>query len=224
MGLNYSLLSIDIASMRIIKNYLFAAFAIPLSSTDWVELKYKNIKPNQVTFEDSQIKIQVNQSASPLIHRLKVPMKINGFDLKVSIKGQILNSRGDVFGEDSFFRLGFVATGKKTLNWWQKKMAANWVLQLFSMAPAGVGLDKIYFYNLSSFGEQLGKSRIHPQSDLMHEEVIAITSENKELLEVNHLLQKPLEIVALWLSSDGDDSKSQFKVSIQKIALKNADN
>lgn len=208
------------ASMKSLSHLLLAVSMVPLSSQDWVELKYKNIPSNQVKFENSQVQIQVNQSASPLIHRLQAPQSVNGFSFKLNIKGGLTNAQADQFLEDSYFRLGLVASGEKTLNWWQKKVAADWVLKLFSMAPQGVGLDKIYFFNVSPYSDQVGKARVHPKSELMHEFVVASHSENKEVLEVNHQLKMPLQVVALWLSSDGDDTKSQFEVQIQKIELK----
>jgi len=194
---------------------------VPFASQEWVELKYKNIPANTVTYNSSSIDIKVNQSASPLVHKLSEPLMIEEFDFQLKVSGEIPAKPNEKIGEDSFFRLGLVATGDKKLNWWEKKLASDWVLKLFSMAPKGIGLDKIYFFNVGSQASQLGSQRLHPKSDLMLEKIIAAKKTGtEEVLEVNHRLSQPLNVVALWISSDGDDTKSQFSVTLQKLSLK----
>lgn len=201
---------------------LTALFIVPTGSLDgWKLLGFNKIPQNKVTIsQQKQIKIEVQKSASPLIYKLPEIKKVSQFSLQLSSEGDLsqLNSKDfkSHFPEDFLIRVGLVARGNQTLNWFQKKIAANWVLELFNLAPPEVGLDKIYFYNVTTQKDLVGQKRNHPKSDLMVEEIIAQYPESKS---IEHKLAAPLDVVALWISVDGDDTKSTFATIIESLKL-----
>ena len=100
----------------------------------------------------------------------------------------------------------------------QRQVAADWVLKLFNLAPKDVGIDHIYFLMVGSQQSQLNKEREHPLSDLIKEKVVWVKgTENTMVLRTK--LKKPMKTLALWLASDGDDTKSAFKVKIKNLKL-----
>lgn len=202
-----------------LNSYLVSAlFVVPTGSLEgWKQLSFNKIPKNTVSIVgEKSIKIEVNQSASPLIFKLPEIQKVSQISLQLGSEGDLTKLAPKGFPEDFLIRVGLVAKGEKTLSWLQKKIAANWVLELFSLAPTNVGLDKIYFFNVATFKDLVGQKRQHPKSDLMLEEIIASYPETKS---IDHKLEKPLDVVALWISTDGDDTKSKFVTVIESLKL-----
>ncbi len=191
--------------------------SINFDKFSWVVLSYSKIPANKVIFSDG-LTIQVKASAGPVVYKLVQPKNITSFFVKGKISGSKLVESGE-FDEDSILRLGLVAVGKKTLSGIKKLVAADWVKKLFALVPEGSGLDKIHFYNISNRKELLGKDRVHPQSELLLEKISKIV-EKEGSFELEVQLEKPLEIAAIWLSVDGDNSKSNFTTTISNIELK----
>ncbi len=191
---------------------------ISLNKEDWVVLSYEKIPANEVKFNDNLLKVNIKNSAGPIVHKLSKALKVS----QISILDQVIGSKKTetgAFDEDSLLRFGLVAVGKQTLSGPKKWFAADWVKKLFALAPEGTGLDKIYFYNLTNRSELIGKSRLHPKSDLLVENIVSLKGEG-EGFELSHTLEKPIETAAVWISIDGDDSKSNFETQINLIKLK----
>jgi len=202
-----------------IKSALLAgAFVLPLNQADqWTHLKFNRIAQNQVQFSDAGLKVDVDSSAGPLVFKLPNTLLVQ----KISAEGQITGSfkkSFENFEEDSYLRVGLVAEGTKTLNRAQRFLAADWVKKLFELVPKGKGLDKIYFFNLGENKNFIGKTRVHPKSELMLETVVATTSDTKAF-RFTHTLEKPLPTAAIWLSIDGDDSQSKFTLQLKELRL-----
>lgn len=207
-----------------LKNCLLsAAFVVPTSTLEgWKELKFNKIPQNIVRVDEmKKIRIEVNGSASPLIYKLSEIKKVSEIAIGISANGELDKLNSSKFPEDFVFRLGLVAKGEQKLGWFQKKIAANWVLELFSLAPENIGIDKIYFFNFATTKNLVGEKRQHPKSDLMLEEIVASYPETKNL---THKLNKNLDVVALWISVDGDDTKAKFNTTIEEIKLHTVEN
>lgn len=209
----------------LISSSMLAMMAIPLDKKEaWTELAFKNIPTNAVSYSSVGIKVVVKNSASPLVYKLDKFYKVSGFEVILKVEGDLKNDPPEkTFEEDSLFRLGLVVEGKQKLNAVKKLFAPDWVKKLFALAPEGAGLEKIYFYNVGRTPASMGIKRAHPKTDLMSEEVVAVRSKNESEIKINYHLQNPVNIAALWLSIDGDDTKSSFTTNIEKINLLTAD-
>ncbi len=208
-----------------ISSSLLAAIAIPLDKKDaWTELSFKKIPSNKVEYSPAGIKVSVNNSASPLVYKLDRFYKITGFEVDLKVDGDLKNEPpGKTIEEDSLFRLGLVVEGKQTLTGVKKLFAPDWIKKLFSLAPEGAGLDKIYFFNVGRSPESLSVKRNHPKTDLMVEEIMAVRKKTETALKIKYQLASPLNVPALWISIDGDDSKSSYVTTIEKITLLTAE-
>jgi hypothetical protein len=195
------------------------------NQNNWKELSFSSTPPNRVRWNEGKLEIEINKSASPLIYKLtdQLPKekKVTAFQLKARFIGNLPPARQN-FPEDFPLRIGFVLKGNKRLAWWQRAAAANWVKELFKLAPAGVGLDKIHFFSLTSDPTYIGKFRVHPQSELMFETVIGtvpLTPKEADLVTLQYRFETPLEVVALWFSMDGDQTQSNFQIKIDELVL-----
>jgi hypothetical protein len=221
-GVNVELSSSRKSAWSFLKSNLVnccAAVVIPLGTPEaWTELAFRKIAPNKVSYTAEGIQIQVKESASPLIYKFPSLQNISAIEVELEITGD-LKPQALGFAEDSAFRIGLVGKGEKTLNRMQKLFAPAWVEKLFSLAPAGVGLDKIYFFNLGEATQQIGASRVHPKSELMSEEIVTIRRPGQNKYRLTKTLSPGLATAAIWISVDGDETKSEFATKIQKITL-----
>jgi len=209
-----------------------AAVVIPLGSHEgWQDLKFSKIKPNVNVFSSAGLEVAVDSSSSPLIFPLKEAVAVSGFRAELEIDGAMVAAGGgskadstafvSYFPEDAYLRLGLVVPGKRRLNMMERMVAAEWVKKLFSLAPKDGGVDKIYFFNLVAGEPGLqGRRRVFPGSkDLMQENIVLVRRPDQAKLVFEHTIAQPLLAAALWLSVDGDDTKSKYKLRIKKLDL-----
>ena len=195
-----------------------AAFVLPLNKeSGWSELKFNKIPANQVEFSGDTIAVRVGKSAGPLLFKLDQTKNVEAIRIEFAVEGEMADSPVKNFPEDSYLRFGLVATGERTINKLQMLLAPDWVKKLYELSPKGVGLDKIYFYGVSENVEAVGLERLNPKSDLIYEQIVTSLKQSNGVLE--YKLPKSLPTAAIWVSIDGDDSKSNFKTVIKKISL-----
>lgn len=196
---------------------LAVSVSIPFQSiNDFTVLKFNKIPENKVSVVSEKMEIQVNQSASPIVYKLAQPTLVSKISWSLSVTGE-MTSQKTQFPEDSYFRLGLVASGSQKLSRFHRFIAADWVKKLFDLAPKDKGIDQIYFYVVADKNSYSVKQRTHPASELMKETIVSTLESGSS--EVSHQLEKPLEVVALWISTDGDNTKSKFTTQINKIQL-----
>jgi hypothetical protein len=197
-------------------------FHVPLSQTNgWQFLKYGSIPPNTVQGTTSGFTIGVAHSASPIVLPLPKPLNVTELKVRGRISGtlKIPPGRQGTTGYDDYtVRIGLVVQGPRTLNWAERLIAANWVKKLYALAPSGTGISRIHFFNVGTTPEQIGRTRIHPLSDLMQETVVAVPDPEGGFAFSNRF-NSPLDVVAIWISCDGDDSQSSFTVTLNQIDL-----
>ncbi len=192
--------------------------SVPLQEQSWVTLAFDKIPANTVSFSRDALTVKVRSSAGPIVHKLMKTSKV----VEIFVKGKVVGAKKietNAFDEDSVLRFGLVAIGKRTLSGPKKWFAANWIKKLFALAPKGIGLDKIFFFNLTNRDNLVGKSRTHPKSDLIVESAFANIGQDGSFA-ARKRLERPIETSALWLSVDGDDTQSAFDTVISEIKIK----
>ncbi len=198
----------------------------PLSTPDhWMLLEYSSLKPNKVVISENRMKIDVNNSASPIIFPFESPQSLKSISLNIKVDGAIdLGDKiqGNKGADDFLFRLGVVYEGDQTLNFFQKAIAAKWVKQLFALAPKGTGVDHISFFNIFSDARLAGKERTHPASELM-KEAFKDSLINGTRKQLRWYPNPDKRVLGLWISSDGDDTGSKYSVEISDLQLEQGD-
>lgn len=194
---------------------------VPFESSLWQILTYNKTPKHQVGFNNNTMVISVNKSAGPIVYPIKKPQFFKSFRYKAKITGKIdfKGKKQGTKGADDFrLRIGFVYQGKQTLGFFKRKIAADWVLKLFKLAPDGTGIDKIKFFNTFQEASLLGTSREHPLSDLL-EETFSIKVSNEGLCQGEISIPSNSKILAVWISSDGDDLGASFTVELNQLEL-----
>ena len=205
-----------------------AMFLVPLTEKgDFKELVYRSIPKHNIDFTKQGMKVQVNSSAMPLIYPLKEKVRVSGIELKgnvdklVQFKQGI--SQGTIKGkshkDDYILRIGLVLDGDKRLNWFQKKISPAWVLKLYALAPEGEGIERIQFYNVTQQKEELGKGGVHPLGKgLIHDKNQWLLSQAGDF-SFSMKLNEERKVHALWISIDGDDTKSKYTLTLKELKL-----
>jgi len=217
--------------MRILLVFLFSmSFGenesrVPFTGDAWHQLSYSQIKSNRVDFEPDKLIITVESSASPLIYPFDRFMKLNSVRVKGRItEGQINITKShnqlETESDDFIFRLGVVLEGSKKLSFVQKRFAPKWIRELFKLNKTKTGISHIEFFNIYSDNRiEESSRRQHPSSNLIYENFYAQVSSDGVIemeIPLGHINQN---IVALWLSSDGDETNSSFKIEIRDISI-----
>lgn len=196
--------------------------AIPLNDqSKWQVLQYNKIPAHRVRFSEGGLEMAVDRSAMPLIYPLPKAYAAKKIRVRGRVEGKLAippGRQGEQGFDDYVFRVGLVEPGKRTLTGPQRWFAAPWVKKLFELAPEGSGISGIHFFNVAMDKSYLGKKRQHPLSDLIQEEVVAVQRTDGRF-DFEHTLARPLQTIAIWLSSDGDDTGAKFTVHVERIEL-----
>jgi len=210
-------------SRRVLSNFVFAALVIPTGDLSlWKVESFSHSKRNEVSFSEKGLLIKVRSSAGPIFYPLKTKVKVRGFKVTGSFNGlpkfQDPIRQGEKGYDDFPLRIGLVVPGEKRLSRVKKMFASDWVKRIYDQIPNGTGLDHVQFFNVSQSRALLGKSRTHPSSDLLREEFFVL-AEHSGPFEYDYQFKEPIEAIALWISVDGDDTKSDFDVLISGLSL-----
>lgn len=198
------------------------AVVLPLQDQEnWQLLEYGGIPANQVEFREAGMLVSVNQSAGPIVYPLEQSMRVS----RISVSGELKNllnvrpgSQGLADEDDFSLKVGLVIAGDKRLNFIQRMVSADWVKTLYGLAPEDAGIDRIVFLNAVQYETQLGQRRQHPLSDLIHERNVWLLDRSGPF-ELNYELAVAHDVLAVWLSIDGDDSRSNHSTLISNLTL-----
>lgn len=202
-------------------SFVFGLLILPLSEMKaWKIEQYSKIPPNQVSISKEGMRVSVKKSASPIFYSFGQQLKIKKINVTGVFSGLPVFSPNSTQGEkgaDDFpLRIGLIVPGDKKLGGIKKLFASDWVKRLYEQVPADIGLDHVHFFNLVQNKNLVGQIRVHPSSDLIKEEFIHLIKSSGPFI-FEHTLISPLNAVALWLSIDGDDTKSEFDVTITHL-------
>jgi hypothetical protein len=196
--------------------------AIPLDDQGkWQVLQYSRIAPHKVQFTSAGLHMTVERSAMPLVYPLPQPFATKRIRVKGRVDGGLNippGRQGEEGYDDYVFRAGLVEPGSRTLGAIQRRFVADWVRKLYELAPPGGGISGIHFFNVGAEKAHLHRQRQHPLSDLIREQVVALPRADGRI-DFEHVLPQPRQTIAIWLSSDGDDTRSAFTVRVEAIEL-----
>ena len=207
-----------------------AIFAAPSLALDvpvgdlaaWKTLEFRNIAANTVTVNDEALHIVVRKSASPLVYKLEAPLTVTAVTVDANWTGALKLPENTVQGEDGaddfVLKLGVVEAGDRKLNWLQRRIAADWLQQLFKLAPAGTGVRRINFLSTTRQQALVGSARVHPLNDLLYETRVTYLPSPGDFT-MTYRFPEPVDVLGLWISADGDDTASTFDLHIRRITL-----
>ena len=200
---------------------LLAAVAIPLgSSGGWQTIQFKGIPANKTEFSKDGLKIEVEKSASVLIHTFKNLVRVKSFTADIEfLKGGIKNPPKG-WPEDQYLRVGLIVPGPTKLGVVEQMSAAEWLKQLFALMPQEAGLDKVYLFDVAAPARTGGDTRFMPNSKDLFQETISVTRHpGEKQVKLSVKLPRPRLVYAIWLNSDGENSGSTYAIRLKSLKL-----
>lgn len=195
---------------------------VPVSDrSSWCLLAFDHVPRHVVRFSPGGLDIAVRSSAMPLLCPLEQTIRVSSVRVRGRISGKLQvppERRGQTGHDDYTLRVGLVEPGPNPIGARQLKSSPNWVKALSDCAPPGSGIAKVHFLNLAVDRSEIGRKRQHPLSKLLEEEVVAAPQSDGSF-DFTHAIEPAADTCAIWISTDGDDTKSSFEVTIERIDL-----
>lgn len=203
---------------------LWVAMVLPMGQSDvWKRVDYANIPAHQVTRESTTMRIQIENSASPIVHTFHKPVWVTGVDVDASVKGSLIQipkgiKQGQKSADDAVLRLGLIVRGDKKLNWLQRKIAPRWLLKLEKLMPQNYGINHVQFISTCLQKDLLHKKRTHYLDSSLKEECVTLL-EKVGPFTLSKKWTQPLQVLGVWIATDGDDTQSRFELKINSIEI-----
>ena len=190
---------------------------ISLQEENFEHIKFSQIKPNRHLFLNQQLQINVNESASFLMQ---------AFDHARSVKHVSFEWRSDGYpktknaldeeqklGDDAVFKLGLLLkTGESISN----PFIPKWMKHVDALLNFP---SEEMIYLIADAKHAIGDQWINPYNERVT--MISIESiENKQDWKLAHYeFDAPVDVVAIWLMADGDNTRSRFTTYIKNIKI-----
>ncbi|MDF1657840.1 MAG: hypothetical protein P1U58_09515 [Verrucomicrobiales bacterium] len=202
---------------------LFLATIISLSdSTAWKIISFEKVKSNEITFNEAGLRIEVEESASPLLYLFPERKQVRNLRVTGRVSGGWKFAAGDSWKDgpdDALLRFGLIENGTKRLNALERIAAPDWIKELESRASTTAdGIGRIHCFHVMPGRQWIGETRKNPNVSIF-EETISAAPEDDGRFELSVVLDTPMETVGLWLLADGDDSEASFIVEIENIEI-----
>jgi hypothetical protein len=189
----------------------------------WVRIQFSNVSPSVVTTDSNTLTVEVRDSVTPLVYFFPDEVRVQTVNFQGRTTGLPTLPRGGEQGQrgtdDFVLRLGLVVPGKRKLGPFERRFAPVWLKRLFSLAPDGTGLDHVSMLSVANAPPPAWKERVHPGFKGFFRERIVASLTQPGAFHVEAKLEEPLDVVALWMCSDGDDTDSAFDITITRIRL-----
>lgn len=206
---------------KLSRYWVWAGFILPLNqpSSQWQIPSYSNLKPNRTSFSERGLKIEVDDSSSPIFFKLPERLTVTG----VTVSGQLFgfpdleSNQQKKNADDLPLRVGLVETNDAAPSWAQKLFSPRWIKDLFEVFP-NRGIKQVHFLTLNPVNP-VGSVRPHPNSDLLIE-TVALQQKGPGPFKFDYEMKAPVAAQAVWIQSDGDDTHSKFSVLLESLNLK----
>ena len=197
--------------------FLFLPLQAP--TPQWHTFQYSKTPPNSVSFSKGGLSIVVNKSASPLFFDLEKKRAVQGVQVRGFLSGlpkQAISTSVKEQKDDLPFRLGFIEPSEDSPSWFQKLFLPEWLKKILEFFP-NQGVKKVHFLTLSPT-QPVGTVRLHPKSHLIEEKVV-LRQETAGHFEFKHRFLPAISASAIWIQADGDDTQSQYTLTLTEIAI-----
>lgn len=194
-----------------------AAAVITLQADNFEHISFSRIKANHYTYQQQQLNIAVDNSASFLMKPFDAVKKVNRVSIVWRSEGRpkqkaALHEKKRT-GDDAVFKLGLLLKTddvlfKPFLPAWMKRVEQLLRFPSKNMIYLVVGARNIP-------GEQWQ----NPYSKNVTMIAIDSIADEQGWQHSSYRFEMPLDVVALWLMADGDDTGSRFSVKVKAIRI-----
>ena len=191
--------------------------SVSLRADNFSHIEFKRIKSSHYVFNNNQLKVAVEGSASFLMKPFDDVELINRVSFKWRSKGvpEIKNALHEESraGDDAVFKLGLLLSGEDSfpnllLPSWMKRVEKNLHHPSNSM-----------IYLVANAKHISGQRWVNPYNKRITMIAANNAVDDKGWKTSSYRFDAPVDVVALWLMSDGDNTDSAFTVHIKDIII-----
>jgi hypothetical protein len=212
MKRHHCYISVPLAAIILLHaNTLFAATpveVISLQADNFEHIQFKRIKANRYTFQQ-QLQIDVDNSASILMLPFETVKQLNKVSFEWRSEGGPLtkDSQHELKrnGDDAVFKFPFIPSWLKQVRK-QLKFPSEEMIYLVADAKHAPGERWTSPYN-----RRVTMISVESRGD------------GSGWQQSSNQFEQSLDVVALWLMADGDNTHATFTVSIKNIVLEKSD-
>lgn len=197
------------------------AEAITLRADNFEHIQFEKINANQITYQDQQLQIDVDNSASILMlpfDNIK-PLNKVSFEWRSESGPLAKDSQHELkrSGDDAIFKLGLLlASDDDLLN----PFVPSWLKQVREQLKYP---SEEMIYLVVGARHAPGERWISPYNKRITMVSVASQETGSGWRKSSFQSERPLDVVALWLMADGDNTHSSFRVVIKNIVLEKRD-
>lgn len=190
---------------------------ILLQADNFEHIEFRRIKPSRYSFRNQQLRVEVNDSASLLMQAFDTERQINriSFEWRGEGEPQIKNSQHEEKrqGDDAVFKLGILLKAGDSL---PNPFLPSWMKRVEKLLKFP---SENMIYLVVNAKHAVGEKWVNPYNKRVT--MIAVDSiENKQgWQQSSYRFEQPVNVVALWLMSDGDNTNSSFTAHIKNIRI-----
>lgn len=204
--------------------YTFALFSFTavLTSDSWELLSFDHVPSGEVEFSGDGIRVEVDDSATPLVQRFESSKRVSSIKVSGLISGDLNIPEGALWEsgfDDAYLRFGLIEAGDVRLSLLQKLTAPDWIKRVDSLFSEMGGISKIHTFQVLNHDTWVGKERVNPANSLFYEKIMSTPGDDGSF-QIIAEFEKPLDVVGLWILADGDDTDSRFEVRVESIKMK----
>ncbi len=191
--------------------------AILLQTSSFEHIKFKKVKPNHHLFINQQLQINVNESASFLMQAFDHTQSVRrvSFEWRSDNLPRIINAQHEKqrSGDDAVFKLGLLLKTEESLS---NPFIPKWMQQVESLLKFP-SEDMIYL--VANAKHKIGELWANPYNKRVTMISISSYVDQQGWNHASYQFESPVNVVALWLMSDGDNTNSSFTTRIKNIFI-----
>jgi len=197
-----------------------ATEVISLQKDDLEHIQFKKIKANSYSYQNRQLRIDVDDSASilmlpfetvKLVYKVSFEWRSEGGPLIKDAKHELERS-----GDDAVFKLGLLLKAdSESFN----PFVASWLRKVRQQLHFP---SEEMIYLVVDAKHKLNEQWLSPYNKRITMISIDSQKDGSGWYQASYQFDNAQQVVALWLMADGDNTHSSFTVSIKNIVIEKA--
>jgi hypothetical protein len=190
---------------------------LDLKADNFEHIEFKRIKQSRYRFHDQQLQVDVEDSASFLMKSFDSVRKIRQVSFKWQSNGALkikdAQHEEQKQGDDAVFKLGLLLEGSDSFS---NPFVPAWVKRVDDLLKYP-SEDMIYL--VADSKHVPGQRWANPYNKRVTMIAIDSIDDAQRWQQASYYFDTPVNVVGLWLMSDGDNTASSFTVTIKDIKL-----
>lgn len=190
---------------------------VDLQLENFSHIEFGKIKANTYSYNNQQLQIDVDSSASFLMKSFDTVKKVKHVSFEWQSEGflQVENAQHEQkrSGDDAIFKLGLLLKSESTL---PNPFLPAWMKRVEALLK----FPSENMINLVADAKHApGRQWLSPYNKRVTMISLGSVPDHQGWMKASYRFDRPVDVVAVWLMADGDNSNSMFITRIKNIIL-----